>query len=171
MIERGEITASVAKKALAVSVRLSITLLPTGDDAGPQNLAYLVQRDGDWSIRIDSRHGPDQHQRRHVHISKRGLKGEYSWNEDGTRHDKHRFPVSEQCIRGAKERASRALNIPVSSMHLIVAERGPVRISARSTGSGVSESSSTVSAYVNARRSFIVIGAALGIAVIVSDDA
>jgi hypothetical protein len=81
---------------------------------------------GDWSISTHSRHGSKAYDRKHVHITKRGLKGEYSWNIDGTRHDAHRFPKNEDCINRAKSLAASALDIPVGILQLITQFEGGV---------------------------------------------
>ena len=73
---------------------------------------------GKWEVRLD---GPHQSNgKRHVHVRrKRGRKGEYSWNEDGSRHDKHRFPVNEGMIGKAKEIAANKLGVPISSLSFL----------------------------------------------------
>lgn len=88
----------------------------------------LVTEIGDWTISIHPRHGKSEHNRKHVHVRKRGVKGEYSWNDDGTRHDKHRFPKSEQAIIRAKELAAEALKISSSVLHFLVETDGGVYI-------------------------------------------
>lgn len=74
--------------------------------------------EGEWEVRVD---GPHQaNGQRHVHIRrKRGRKGEYSWNVDGSRHDEHRFPVNEGMIARAKEIAAGKLRVPVGSLQLL----------------------------------------------------
>jgi hypothetical protein len=74
-------------------------------------LCFSRYREGPWIIRIDSKHGDQPHHKRHIHIKRKGLGGEYSWNEDGTRHDKYRFPVSEDSIQAAKRIAAERLGI------------------------------------------------------------
>lgn len=69
--------------------------------------AYWVC-DGEWEVRIDGPHLNPPLGQRHVHIRKRkGRKGEYSWNLDGTRHDKGKFPRNEQGIEAARANASK----------------------------------------------------------------
>lgn len=78
----------------------------------------LWTAEGSWEIRDDKAHQPGG--RRHVHIRRRrGRKGEFSWNDDGTRHDKNKFPVSEGMINSAKEIVSEKLGIPVGSLQLV----------------------------------------------------
>jgi hypothetical protein len=90
---------------------------------------------GDWTIRTDTPHGNVPNAQHHVHIEKRGLKGEYSWNIDGTRHDDHRFPKNEQCINAAKRHAAEALGISSNILQLVVALPGGQRVSVRGVGS------------------------------------
>ncbi len=73
---------------------------------------------GLWEVRLD---GPHQlNGKHHVHVRrKRGRKGEYSWNEDGSRHDKHKFPVNEGMIGQAKQIAASKLGISVASLQFL----------------------------------------------------
>jgi hypothetical protein len=58
----------------------------------PLAVLYVLRiRKGEWTIDVHPRHGPTG--LRHVHLTWNGR--EYSWNEDGTRHDAHRFPTDE----------------------------------------------------------------------------
>jgi hypothetical protein len=79
---------------------------------------------GDWTISTHTPHGNVPNAQKHVHIKKRGLKGEYSWNKDGTRHDDHRFPSSEQMVGRAKDLAANALGVPSGLLKLIVNVHG-----------------------------------------------
>ena len=90
-------------------------------------LHSLITKNGSWSIRIDSPHGDKDYHHKHVHISKKGLSGEYSWNEDGSRHDKHRFPNQEQCITKATKLAEEALGLSNGTLHFISMHEGKVR--------------------------------------------
>lgn len=74
--------------------------------------------EGEWEVRVD---GPHQaNGQRHVHIRrKRGRKGEYSWNIDGSRHDEHRFPINEGMIARAKEIAAGKLRVTEESLQLL----------------------------------------------------
>lgn len=84
---------------------------------GPIFYACWMTR-GQWEIRVDSRHQDRGHT--HIHIRRRrNAKGEFSWNADGTRHDKHRFPVSEAMIGKAKEIAANELKIPITSLEFL----------------------------------------------------
>ncbi|EGU4189944.1 hypothetical protein HWU03_004149 [Vibrio parahaemolyticus] len=100
--------------------------------AGPNRFSELsvlhaqIANHKGWSVRVDSRHGDKDYHRKHVHISKKGIKGEYSWNDDGTRHDKHNFPNNEKSIGKAKKLAADALSVPVSSLEFITAISGGI---------------------------------------------
>ncbi len=73
-------------------------------------LFALTLREGAWIIQI---HGPHVAEgKRHVHITTKKVRGTYSWNVDGSRHDKHRFPKSENAIKAAKRLAANHLGIP-----------------------------------------------------------
>ena len=92
-------------------------------------LQILTTQIGDWTISVHPRHGSKDHDKKHVHVKKRGMKGEYSWNEDGTRHDKHRFPGAEQCFNRARDLAASALNVPANTLQLITGFEGGVFVS------------------------------------------
>ena len=94
----------------------------------PIILSYITKSVGDWKITIHSPHGNPPHNKKHVHIIKRGLSGEYSWNIDGSRHDNHRFPNNEKCIKAAKEHAATALGVNTSTLSFICAIEGGVNI-------------------------------------------
>lgn len=120
----------------------------------------MVTKDvGDWKIAIHSRHGPKEFDRKHVHISKRGLKGQYSWNVDGTRHDAHRFPESENCIKRAKDLAASALNIPVGSLELVTAIPGGVTVT---IGEAISGGNIVYQMYLRLTRQMTLFGSADG---------
>jgi hypothetical protein len=122
---------------------------------------FLTTRVGDWTIRIDGAHGTDPSARRHVHIIKRRKKGEWSWNEDGTRHDKRRFPVSSDCIAAAKRHASEVLNVPIDSLQFICAESGGVRVSLMATRKG--KTIVLLQTYVRVDQALVVFESAKGI--------
>lgn len=81
---------------------------------------FLTLREGPWIIHIHGPHTAKGH--RHIHMKRRKLDGEYSWNIDGTRHDEHRFPKTENSIKAAKKMAAKHLGIDPSILHFIVAE-------------------------------------------------
>jgi hypothetical protein len=83
---------------------------------------------GGWVVRRDAAHGNVPNAQRHVHITRRGLGGEYSWNVNGTRHDEHKFPSSEKCIKRAKEIAAKHLGVPEHTLQLILALEGGARV-------------------------------------------
>lgn len=93
----------------------------------PQTITARGERGG-WVVRRDAPHGNVPNAQRHVHITRRGLGGEYSWNADGTRHDEHRFPPNEKCIKRAKEIAARHLRVSESTLQLIVGLEGGARV-------------------------------------------
>jgi hypothetical protein len=79
----------------------------------------LERQEGDWTVTTHGPHGNVPHAQKHVHIKKRGLKGAYSWNQDGSRHDDHRFPSNEQMIKRAKGLAADALGVPEATLQLV----------------------------------------------------
>lgn len=133
-------------------------------------LCCLTSKVGDWTIRIDRPHGNESYHRKHVHIQKRGLKGEYSWNTDGTRHDEHRFPTSEQCIGAAKKHAATALNVPISSLSLIVGVKGGARITIRAASLDSKKSFAVFNSYVRKSYAFIVFRSEMGLVLVVNED-
>jgi len=90
--------------------------MPSSSEA----MLFLTVKKGPWEIRIDSPHVASGS--KHIHISCIKLDGEYSWNIDGTRHDRHKFPGDEKWIKKAKYLASVHLGVPESTLQLIVAE-------------------------------------------------
>lgn len=83
----------------------------------PIFLAYWM-REGEWEVRIDGPHIPEG--QRHIHIRRKsGRKGEFAWNKDGSRHDKGKFPKSEEMIGRAKEIAARKLGVPIDSLQFL----------------------------------------------------
>lgn len=88
----------------------------------PLFLAFWISQGG-WDIRIDNPH--TESGSRHIHIRrKRKRKGEYSWNRDGSRHDRQRFPVNEADINRTKEIAAQRLKIESSTLQFIT-DLGP----------------------------------------------
>jgi hypothetical protein len=68
-------------------------------------------RTGEWEFVVHGANTSTKTQR-HVHVRRiRKRKGEYSWNIDGTRHDKREFPESEGDIKRAKEIAGARLKM------------------------------------------------------------
>lgn len=130
-------------------------------------VCFLAMKVGPWRVRVDQRHGKDSHHKRHVHISRNGLKGEYSWNEDGTRHDKHRFPATEQQISRAKEIAAEALKVPQNTLQLITAIGGGTRVSVSSLTTGA-RARSVLSIYVRTSQHLVLLGSRDGLVIVVS---
>ena len=80
-------------------------------------IAFWINAGGGWVYRIDKR---THHTLKHIHIKrKKDLKGEYSWNIDGSRHDKHKFPANEKMIKRAKEIAAEKLRVPIHTLRFI----------------------------------------------------
>jgi len=81
-------------------------------------------RTGEWEFVV---HGPHTDQgREHVHVRRiRNRKGEYSWNIDGSRHDKGKFLENEKGIVRAKEIAAGHLKIEPSVLSLITSFSHP----------------------------------------------
>lgn len=169
MVERGEITAAQARAALEVAGQLRMALLT--DDSNDLGLAYLIQQEGDWTVRIDSPHGAKKYHKRHVHVRKRGLAGEYAWNEDGTRHDRHRFPASEKCIRAAKNKAAVALRVPVELLQLVISQGGPLSVNARTGRHGAIRTVPSLSLRVRSSQALVVLGAPGGLIFLATHDA
>ena len=124
---------------------------------------------GPWRITIHHPHGNESHHRKHVHIRRDGLNGEYSWNIDGTRHDKYRFPPTEQQINAAKQLAADALGIPKHSLQLItsIGDRSRVAVSTI-VHSGRAQSIFAI--YVRVNDFMIVIGSTNGLIVFILDS-
>jgi hypothetical protein len=134
-------------------------------------LCCLVKKIGDWSIWIHPPHGPKDYHRKHVHITKRGLQGEYSWNIDGTRHDDHRFPTPEKCISSAKQHAASALGIPIGSLQLILAEPGGARISVKNNGNLPIHKVPLFNAYVSTTIHLVLFGSPSGLVIVLNGEA
>ena len=121
---------------------------------------------GDWTIAIHKPHGNKDHDRKHVHISKKGLSGEYSWNIDGTRHDNHRFPNTEKCIKTAKEHAATALGVSVATLSFMYGFEGGNNITLHSEFSGMP----LFNAYVSQRLIFTILASQLGLVVVICEN-
>ena len=134
-------------------------------------LYCLVRQVGDWTIRIDSPRGNVPHSQKHVHVEKKGLSGKYSWNVDGSRHDEHKFPLAEQCIKAAKGHAATALKVPASSLTFIVGIPGGSRISLRSKEHAKYRSMPLFNSYVSKRLSLIFFGSPVGLVLVLGEYA
>lgn len=129
-------------------------------------LSFISRQVGDWTITVHSQHGDQPHHKKHVHIRKNGLSGEYSWNVDGSRHDSHRFPGNEQCIKAAKEHASKALGVSPSIFSFICAINGGVNITLHSEYLGMP----LFRAYVSQQLIFAVLSSHTGLIVVVLEN-
>lgn len=88
----------------------------------------LEYDDGPWRVTVHGPHGNVPNAQKHVHITRKKLSGEYSWNIDGSRHDEHRFPASEQMIKAAKRVAAEALGVSDTSLQFVVGAQGSCRV-------------------------------------------
>jgi len=77
----------------------------------------LIKCNKDFYVRIDPPHGSEGYHHKHIHIAKKGKK--YSWNIDGSRHDKSKFDQSEKYIVAAKKIASKELGVDKSIFQLV----------------------------------------------------
>ena len=133
-------------------------------------VCYLTTKVGSWNVRVDKRHGQEVHHQEHVHISRSGLKGEYSWNKDGTRHDKHRFPASEQQIGRARRIAADALGVPHNTLQFITSINGGSHVSmseVRSEG----RPHGLLSMYVRVSEHLVLLGSQSGLLLFIRDEA
>lgn len=133
-------------------------------------LCYVTEKDRDWIIQIHHSHGNHTYHQKHVHVRKRGLKGEYSWNIDGSRHDKHRFPSNERCINAAKIYAAETLGIPPSSLSFMVGIPGGARISVRSVDAAGKNGLPVFYGYVPVRLSFVLFGENNGLVMVLNEN-
>lgn len=131
-------------------------------------LQLITKQIGDWTISVHPRHGSKDYDRKHVHIKKRGLKGEYSWNEDGTRHDTHRFPGAEQCINRARDLAASALNIPVNTLQFISGIEGGVFVSVQDN-LDASRTNKAFNSYVHKCKLVVIFGGANGLVIVIDN--
>lgn len=125
-------------------------------------LCYLIVYDGRWKIRVDKQLGDGSHHQRHVHVTRKGLKGEYSWNVDGTRHDKSCSPVSEEQIDKARELASKALNVPIEKLQFITMEKGGNIVSVLSQYKSVDRERRLFYMYIRVKEQIIIFGTSEG---------
>lgn len=119
-----------------------------------------------WKVSIHNRHGSSEHSKRHVHITRKGLAGTYSWNVDGTRHDAHAFPINEQCIKKAKRFASEALKIPETSLQFLVQVEGRSEVSIARTGEAGNLGRSEFRSYVRLNEPLLLLGCDLGLVIV-----
>ena len=103
---------------------------------------------GPWRITIHPQHGNAAHARRHVHIARKGIKGEYSWNIDGTPHDRHGFPDDLAQVEAAKEHAATALKIDKGDLTYLFRVEPKNRVSIRTACEEVGPTGPLFSIYV-----------------------
>lgn len=113
-----------------------------------------------WTVSVHARHGCAEHAKKHVHVTRRGLSGSYSWNVDGTRHDAHAFPATEQSINRAKELAADALKIPQSSLQFLVQVEGGSTVSIAGSGDSYGPK---IRGYVRKKDHLLLLGCDLGL--------
>jgi hypothetical protein len=134
-------------------------------------LYCLSKQVGDWKIRIDPPHSKVPQAQKHVHIKKTRLSGEYSWNVDGSRHDAHKFPSSQKCIKAAKGHAATALGVSTMSLSFIVGLPGGSRISLRRNGKAKYRNMPIFNSYVSKRLSLIFFGSPTGLVLVLGEYA
>jgi hypothetical protein len=128
-------------------------------------VCFYTKESKRWDIRIDKpRAGPTF--KTHVHVKrKKGCNGAYSWNVDGTRHDKHKFPVSERHLARAKELASQALGIPVGTLQLLTFSTGGFRVTISSIDE-IERKRTLLSTYIRQEEFVIIFGSIGGLMVV-----
>jgi hypothetical protein len=84
-------------------------------------------RQAEWEFVV---HGPHTDKGRdHFHVRRfRNRKGEYSWNIDGSRRDKGKFPENETGIVRAKEIAAQHLKVEPSVLTLVTSFSYPEHV-------------------------------------------
>lgn len=77
-----------------------------------------------YMYRVDAAN-PQFKQKRHVHIKRKNKSDQVSWNDDGTRHDKHKFKANMSGIEVAKQITRDVLKLSkdIKLEGLTVAER------------------------------------------------
>jgi len=84
-------------------------------------LAYWHDNGDGWEYRVDGPHLNPPLGERHLHVRRKSKrKGEYSWNDGGSRHDKGRFPANESGIKKARAIAAERLKVDANSLQLII---------------------------------------------------
>lgn len=128
----------------------------------------LTTTEGDWTISVHSPHGSKPYNRKHVRITKKhGLKGEYLWNVDGTRHDAHKFPKNEKYIKRAKDLAASALNIPVGSLQLLTKFEGGIKMLIHNNEEITYNRKPIFNAYIHTGRIVTILGYERGMVMII----
>lgn len=130
-------------------------------------LCLISKSNGPWKIQIHSRHGSKSHDQKHIHIKRRGLKGEYSWNIDGSRHDSHRFPVSDNMIEKAKAIAAKELGISADTLQLITSYPGGLYLNIAQVENYTKKSRNVMNTYIRTSETFNIFEAKNGIVVVI----
>lgn len=133
-------------------------------------MCLICKAIGPWQIQIHSRHGPKDHDQKHVHITRPGLGGDYSWNKDGSRHDDHRFPNSEPMIKKAKSIAAKELGIPIGSLQLVTDVPGGFFVNIAHIESETGRARTILDLYVRVRETCHILENEQGLIVVISDE-
>ena len=135
--------------------------------SGETLLLFGVRQDGGWTIRVDRPHGTNKWDQKHVHVRRKKVKGEFSWNADGSRHDKGKFPASERWINRAKELAADALGVGASSLSLVTLIEGIARLYVRSNHAVERRSLTTLNMYVRKNHVAVILASQAGLVVVI----
>jgi hypothetical protein len=119
-------------------------------------------------MRMHRRHGDEPWQQEHIHIDRRGLGGRYSWNVDGSRHDKHSFPKSEKWIERAKALAAPRLGVPVSTLQFLAGVGGGGVLAVREASSG--ENREVFRAYIRSGEDIFFFGSEQGLLLVIAES-
>jgi len=133
-------------------------------------LCLICKKVGPWQIQIHSRHGPNVYDQKHVHITRSGLGGDYSWNKDGSRHDKHLFPKLEPMIKKAKSIAAKELGIPVGSLQLVTNVPGGLYVNISHIDDATGRARTLLDVYIRVNEVCHILGEERGLVVVVSDE-
>ena len=125
---------------------------------------------GPWRVRLDKPHGRDEYHQEHVHISRRGVKGDYSWNKDGSRHDKHKFPNSQKGMDKAKRIAAKTLNVPETSLQFVTSLAGGCRATLSEVESGL-RPRSIFTVHVRTTETLVILGTTESLVLVTLVDA
>jgi hypothetical protein len=107
-----------------------------------QVVLALTVREGRWTIHIHRAHPPEI--KPHVHVSARRRGGKYSWNINGSRHDEHKFPTSEEANKAAKRIAAKYLGVPEMRLSFLTRLAGVHQITVSIEGDASNHSADIV---------------------------
>jgi hypothetical protein len=133
-------------------------------------LCFISKTVGPWQIQVHSRHGSKEHDQKHIHITRPGLGGEYSWNKDGSRHDKHRFPKSEPMIKAAKSIAASELGISVGSLQFITSVPGGLYVNISHVNNTTGRARTLLDSYIRVSETCHIFEGDRGLIVVMSDE-